>query len=89
MEGYVGRVYITYGRDEKWIKILVGNPEGKKPFGKSKRSSKDNIKRSFKEMVYAVVQLVAALSYKMEGHGFVSRCVNWNCFNELIFPAAL
>jgi hypothetical protein len=91
MEGYVGRVrlYITYGRDEKRIKILVGNPEGKRPVGKSVRSLKDNIKRNFKEMGYTVVQLATALSYKVEGHGFVSRCVHWDCFNELIFPAAL
>jgi hypothetical protein len=25
----MGRVYRTYGRDEKLIKILVGNPEGR------------------------------------------------------------
>jgi len=62
---------------------------GKKTVGKSTRSLKDNIKRNFKEMGYTVVQLVTALSYQLEGHGFVSRWVHWDCFNDFIFPAAL
>jgi len=40
-------------------------------------------------MGYTVVQLVTALSYQLEGHGFVSRWVHWDCFNDFIFPAAL
>jgi hypothetical protein len=30
------------------------------------------------EMGHAVVQLFEALSYKLEGQGFDSRCCQWN-----------
>ena len=40
-------------------------------------------------MGYAVVHLVMALYYKLEGHEFVSRWGHSDYFNELIFPAAL
>jgi hypothetical protein len=34
----------THGRDMKYIKILVGKPEGKRPFGRLRRRWKDNIR---------------------------------------------
>jgi len=37
---------------------------------------------------YAVAQLVEALRYKSEGHGFDSRWCHWN-FSDIILPAAL
>jgi hypothetical protein len=36
-----------------------------------------------------VAQLVEALHYKPEGHGFDSRWVHWNFILDFILPAAL
>jgi len=36
-----------------------------------------------------VAQLVEALRYKSEGHGFDSRWCHWNFFVDIILPAAL
>jgi len=37
---------------------------------------------------HAVAQLVEALRYKPEGHGFDSRWYHWNFFIDIILPVA-
>jgi hypothetical protein len=38
---------------------------------------------------HPVAQLVEVLCYKSGGHGFNSRCCQWNLFIDVILPAAL
>jgi hypothetical protein len=40
----------TQGRDEQNEKMLVEKPEGKRPFGKSRRRWEGNIKTGHKEL---------------------------------------
>ena len=40
-------------------------------------------------MGHAVVHLVEALRYKLEGRVFDSRWCHWNFFIDIIFPATL
>jgi len=40
----MGGASCTHGRDEKYIKILVGKPKGKIPLGRLRRKWEDNIR---------------------------------------------
>jgi hypothetical protein len=53
-------------------RVLVRKPEGKR-LEKPRRRWEDNINIDLLEMGHAVAQLVEALCYKPEGHGFKSR----------------
>ena len=48
MHGYVARM----GKRRGSYRILVGKPEGKSPFGRSRRSWLDNIKTDLQKMGY-------------------------------------
>jgi hypothetical protein len=37
-------------RKERWTQDLVGRPEGRRPFGRSRRRWEDNIKMDFQEV---------------------------------------
>jgi len=44
--GYVGRM----GEEREVYSVLVGKPEGKRPFGRSKRRREDDIKMDLQEV---------------------------------------
>ena len=48
-----------------------------------------NIAVMMKNRGHAVVQLVEALRYKPEGHGFDYRRCHWKFFIDIILPVAL
>jgi hypothetical protein len=41
-EDRIGRACSTYGGEKEWVRILVRNPEGKKPLGRVRRKWNDN-----------------------------------------------
>jgi hypothetical protein len=49
-EDEMGGKCSTHGRDEKWYKILVGKPEGKRPLRIHKRRWEDNIRMDHREI---------------------------------------
>jgi hypothetical protein len=51
------RTCSTHGRYDIFIKILVGNPEGKRPLGRPKRRWEDNIRTDLRERA-AIAQSV-------------------------------
>jgi hypothetical protein len=51
----MGGACSTYGRDEKCVHILVGNPEGKRPLGKPRRRWEDNIRMDLGEIVWEII----------------------------------
>jgi hypothetical protein len=46
----MGRAYSTNGKKRNMCRILVGNPEGKRPLGRPKRRRVDNIKMVLSEI---------------------------------------
>jgi hypothetical protein len=46
----MGRAYSTNGEKRNACKILVGEPEGKRPLGKPRRKWVDNIKMDLREI---------------------------------------
>jgi hypothetical protein len=46
----MGRACSTNGDKRNAYRILVGNPEGKRPLGKPRRRWVDNIKMNFREI---------------------------------------
>jgi hypothetical protein len=48
----MGRACSTNGEKSNAYRILVGNPEGKRPLGRPRRRWMDNIKMEHREMVW-------------------------------------
>jgi hypothetical protein len=46
----MGRAYSTNGEKRNAYSILAGNPEGKRPLGRPRRRSVDNIKMDLREI---------------------------------------
>ena len=46
----MGVAYNTYGREERFVQGLVGEPEGKRPLGRHRRRWEDNIKMDVQEV---------------------------------------
>jgi hypothetical protein len=46
----MGRACSTNGEKRNACRILVGNPEGKRPLGRSRRRWEDNIKMDLREI---------------------------------------
>jgi len=49
----MGGAYSTYGEEEWCIKILVGKPDGKRPFGRPTHRWEDNIMKNIQEVGWA------------------------------------
>jgi hypothetical protein len=45
----MGRTCGTYGESGVAFRVLVGNPEGRRPLGRLRRRWEDNIKMDFRE----------------------------------------
>jgi hypothetical protein len=46
----MGRACSAYGGEERCIRVLMGKPEGKRPFGRLRRRWKDNITMDLQEV---------------------------------------
>jgi hypothetical protein len=49
----MGGAYITYGGEKMYIQVLVGKPEGKRPFGRPRCRLEGNIKMDLQEVEWA------------------------------------
>jgi hypothetical protein len=48
----------THGRDEKCIQNFFGKPEGKRPFGRSRRRWEDNVRMDLREVPWKGVDWI-------------------------------
>jgi hypothetical protein len=46
----MGKACSTRGEEERYVQVLVGNPEGKRPLGTSRRRWEYNIKLNLQEV---------------------------------------
>ena len=60
MGGHVARE----GERRGLYKVLVGNPEGKRPLGRPRRRREDNIKKDFQEVGYGGMDWIRVLMGK-------------------------
>jgi hypothetical protein len=51
----MGGAYSAHGRDEECVKMLVGNPEGRRPLERPRHRYKNNIKMNLKQIEWEVV----------------------------------
>jgi hypothetical protein len=51
----MGEACSTHGRLENSIKILIGKPEGSRPYGRPGQKYEDNIKMDLKEIGWKVL----------------------------------
>jgi hypothetical protein len=51
----VGLSYSTHGRDDEYVKIVVGKPEGKRFLARTCRRWEDNIGMDLREIRWEVV----------------------------------
>jgi hypothetical protein len=58
MEYEIGMECDTHGREEVCIRILLGNPEGKRPFGRHRRRCENNIRMNLREMGWGVMDWI-------------------------------
>jgi hypothetical protein len=49
-EDEMGRACSTHGEKRNAYRILVGNPDGKRPLGRPRRRWENNIKMGFREI---------------------------------------
>jgi hypothetical protein len=54
----VGGACGTHGRGEKFYKVLVGKPEGKRPLGRPKHRCEDGIKMDLRETGWGSVEWI-------------------------------
>jgi hypothetical protein len=54
----MGEACSTRRRDETFIKILVGKPEGKRPLGRPRHRWEDNIKMDLREIEWEGVEWI-------------------------------
>jgi hypothetical protein len=57
-ENEVGGICNTQGRGEKLYKILVGNPEGKRPLGRPRCRWEDGIRIDLREIGWGSVEWI-------------------------------
>jgi hypothetical protein len=72
-EGEIGSVGSRHEREYKRIKILVGKPEGKKPFGRTRRRWSDNIIMYLREIGWECVGWIHLSRYMGELRAIVNR----------------
>jgi hypothetical protein len=65
----------THGRDEKHS-ILVGKPEGKRQFGRSRHRWEDNIRMDLRETGWERVEYTHLAQNRDQWWGLVNRAVN-------------
>jgi hypothetical protein len=71
------RACSTHGRYEKCVKILVGKPEGKRPFGRPRCRWKDNIRTDLREMEWRRPTCIWKESIRMDLRETESEVVDW------------
>jgi len=65
----------TYGERTGAHRVLVGKPEVKRPFGRTRRRWKDNIKIEFQELGWGM-DLIVLAQKRNRGRGVVNAVMN-------------
>jgi hypothetical protein len=66
----------THERDKNAEKILVGKPEGKRPFGRPRRRWKDKIRTDLREVGCKVVDWIHLAQDKDHWRDFMKTVIN-------------
>ena len=74
----MGRTRSTYGKVQKCIysRVLVGNPEGKRPLGRPRRRWEDNIKMDLREVGYDPGELIDLAEDRDQWRAYVRAVMN-------------
>jgi hypothetical protein len=72
----MGRACSTNGEKSNEHRILVGNPEGKRPLGRSRRRWVDNIKIDLREIGYDGIDLIDLAQDRDQWRALVSTMMN-------------
>jgi hypothetical protein len=75
-EDEIGRACILHGEKRNAYRILVGNPEGKRPLGRSRRRWEDNIKLDLREMGWGVMDWIDVAQDRDEWRALVNTVMN-------------
>jgi hypothetical protein len=70
--GHVSRI----GEERKLYKVLVGNPEGKRPLGRPRRRWEDGIRMDLREIVLVDVDLIRLAQDRDRWRAVVSAMMN-------------
>jgi hypothetical protein len=70
--GHVARV----GEKRNAYRILVGNPEGKRPLGRPRRRWEDNIKMDLREIEWGVMDWIDLAQDRDQWNALVNTVVN-------------
>jgi len=67
----------TYGERTGVYRVLVGKPEGKRPFGRPGRRWEDNIKMDLQEVGYGGMDWIELAQYKDRWRALVKAVMNF------------
>jgi len=71
-----GEACSAYGEEERLVQVLVGNPKGKRPFGRPRRRWEDNIKMDLQEVGCSSVDLIELSQDRDRWRTLVSAVMN-------------
>jgi hypothetical protein len=72
----MGRACSTTGEKKNACRVLVGNPEGKRPLGRPKRRWVDNIKMDLKEILWGGMDWIDLAQDRDQWWALVNAVVN-------------
>jgi hypothetical protein len=72
----VGGACGTHGRGEKMYKVLLGKPEGKRPFGRPRRRWEDGIRMDLRETGLGGLEWIRLAQYRDRWRAVVSAVMN-------------
>jgi len=70
----MSRACSAYGGEKR---VLVGKPEGKRPFGRSRRGWEDNIKKDLQEIGCEGLDWIGLAQDRDRWRGFVNTVMNF------------
>jgi hypothetical protein len=75
-EDDIGGACNTHGKNEKYINILVGKPDGKRPLGRPKRRWEDNIWVDLGEMSWEGMEWIHMAQDRDQLRAIVNTVMN-------------
>jgi hypothetical protein len=72
----MGCICSILGRDEKYINILVGKPEGKRTLGRSGRRKRDKCRMDFREKAWEAVGRIHLAQDRIQCRAFMNTVMN-------------
>ena len=72
----MGGACCTYGGEERHNRVLMGNPEGKRPLGRPRHRWENNIKMDLQEVGYRVLDWIELTQDRDRWQAFVNAVIN-------------